>query len=411
MDEVTFSAVPDSTGKMPIEGDISSNGDFSGNTSGSGDSSGGTTPPEMPDGSTSGGSSSTSTSITYSAATSVTSAATQSDQTYTSSSADENAILIETDETVVISNPTVQKTGDSDGGDNCNFYGINSAVMAMGGGTTSITGGTVTADAKGANGIFSYGGNGGTNGAAGDGTTVYISDVTIETSGDNGGGIMTTGGGTTVAKNLTITTTGQSSAPIRTDRGGGTVSVSGGTYTSSGLGSPAVYSTADITVENATLTSNKSEGVCIEGQNSVALNDCTLTVSNTQTNGNAQFLDAVILYQSQSGDAADGTSTFSMSGGSLVNKNGHLFHVTNTTAVINLDGVNISDSGDGVILSVCDDGWSGASNVATLNASNQTLTGDILVGDDSTLTAVTTVSPVSEESSLAVVPATTASFS
>ena len=197
---------------------------------------------------------------------------------------------------------------------------------------------------------------------------------------------MTTGGGVTKASNLTITTTGQSSAPIRTDRGGGSVTVSGGSYTSSGLGSPAIYSTADIYVENATLTSNLSEGVCIEGQNSVALSNCTLTANNTRTNGNAQFLDAVILYQSMSGDADSGQSTFTMTNGTLVNQSGHLFHVTNTNAVINLNGVTIQDSGDKVILSVCDDGWSGASNIATLNASGQTLSGDILVGDDSTLT-------------------------
>ena len=197
---------------------------------------------------------------------------------------------------------------------------------------------------------------------------------------------MTTGGGKTVAKDLTVTTTGQSSAPIRTDRGGGNVTVTGGSYTSSGLGSPAIYSTADIVVSEATLTSNLSEGVCIEGQNSVALTNCTLTANNTSTNGNAQFLDAVMIYQSMSGDSAEGTATFSMTGGKLINQSGHLFHVTNTNAVINLNDVTIEDSGDGVLLSVCDDGWSGASNVATLNVSGQTLEGDILVGSDSTLT-------------------------
>ena len=344
---------------------------------------GGGTPPGGGD---SGGGSSSS-SVSYSAANSITSAGTYSSKTYTSSTADENSVLVSLSSgTVILTNPTVTKTGDSDGGDNCNFYGINSAVMAMGGATVSIAGGTVSADAKGANGVFSYGGNGGTNGAAGDGTTIIISDVTINTTGDNGGGIMTTGGGVTKASNLTITTTGNSSAPIRTDRGGGSVTVSGGSYTSSGLGSPAIYSTAEIVVEDATLTSNKSEGVCIEGENSVALTNCTLTANNTSTNGNATFLDAVILYQSQSGDAADGTSTFSMTGGTLINKSGHVFHVTNTNAVINLENVTIQDSGDGVLLSICDDGWSGASNIATLNASGQTLSGDILVGDDSTLT-------------------------
>jgi len=135
-----------------------------------------------------------------------------------------------------------------------------------------------------------------------------------------------------------------------------------------------------------TLTSNLSEGVVIEGQNSVALTNCTLTANTTQTNSNAQFLDAVILYQSMSGDADSGTSSFTMTGGVISNQSGHVFHVTNTNAVIELNNVNIVDNGDGVFLSVCDDGWSGASNVATLNASGQTLSGDILIGNDSTLT-------------------------
>ena len=258
-----------------------------------------------------------SSTVSYSAANSITSATIQSNQSYTSTTDAECALLVSVASgTVTLENPTVQKSGGpTNAGDNYNFYGINSGIMATGGGKVSIVGGTINTTGVGANAVFSYGGNGGTNGADGDGTTVYIENATIKTTASGSGGIMTTGGGKTVAKNLTITTTGQSSAPIRTDRGGGEVSVSGGTYTSSGLGSPAIYSTADITVEGAALTSNLSEGVCIEGQNSVVLNNCTLTASNTKTNGNAKFLDAVILYQSQSGDAADGTSTFSMSGG------------------------------------------------------------------------------------------------
>ncbi|MBR2789486.1 MAG: hypothetical protein IKD70_02545, partial [Eggerthellaceae bacterium] len=68
-------------------------------------------------------------------------------------------------------------------------------------------------------------------------------------------------------------------------------------------------------------------------------------------------------------------------------KSGHVFHVTNTNAIITLSGVTIvNENGDGILLSVCDDGWSGASNIATLKASGQILEGLILVGDDSTLT-------------------------
>ena len=329
---------------------------------------------------------SSSSSVSYSGAVEISSADSQSGQTYASSTTDESALLVSTSEAVTIENPTVTKSGSSDGGDNCNFYGLNAAVLVKGGSTTTITGGTITSDASGANGVFSYGGNGGSNGAAGDGTTVIISDTTITTSGSGSGGIMTTGGGITKAYNLTVTTSGQSSAAIRTDRGGGTVLVDGGTYTSNGLGSPAIYSTADITVENATLVSNLSEGVCIEGKNSITLTDCNLTATNTKCNGNAKFLDTIMIYQSMSGDADSGTSSFTMTGGRLTSNKGHVFHVTNTNAVINLSDVEIVNNDGDVLLSVCDDGWSGASNIATLNASDQTLSGMILVGSDSTFT-------------------------
>ena len=326
-------------------------------------------------------------SVTYDGATEITSAATQTGKTYTSSTADQSALLISTSDNVTIGNATVTKSGDSDGGDNCNFYGQNAAVLVKDGSTTTITGGTIKSDASGANGVFCYGGNSGQNGKTGDGTTLIIRDTTITTTGSGSGGIMTTGGGVTKAYNLTVTTSGQSSAPIRTDRGGGTVTVDGGTYTSNGLGSPAIYSTADITVSNAKLVSNLSEGVCIEGLNSITLNNCNLTANNTKRNGNATFLDSIMIYQSMSGDAASGTSSFTMTGGSLTSKSGHVFHVTNTNAVITLSGVKITNSDSAnVLLSVCDDGWNGGNNTATLNAKKQTLSGDILVGSNSKLT-------------------------
>ncbi len=322
----------------------------------------------------------------YVGATEITEAADASGESYESSTVDESALIVNTDADVTLTDITVSKTGSSDGGDSCNFYGLNAALLAMGGGTVTITGATITSDASGANGVFSYGGNGGQNGAAGDGTTVNISDSTITTTGDGSGGIMTTGGGVTYASDLTIETSGRSSAAIRTDRGGGSVVVDGGSYTTNGLGSPAIYSTADITVSNATLTSNLSEGVCIEGKNSITLVDCDMTANNTATNSNATFLDTIMIYQSMSGDADSGESHFTMTGGSLTSLSGHMFHVTNTNAVIALTGVELVNDGSDVLLSVCDDGWSGAGNVATLNAANQALTGTILVGDDSTLT-------------------------
>ncbi len=340
-----------------------------------------------PAGGPGGGPGGSSADIDYAGAEEISSADSQAGQTYASTASDESALLIRTADDVSISDPTVTKSGGSDGGDSCSFYGLNAAVLVMGGTTTTITGGTITSDAAGANGVFCYGGNGGTNGASGDGTTLIIRDTTIVTTGDGSGGIMTTGGGVTYACDLDVTTSGQSSAPIRTDRGGGTVTVEGGSFTSNGLGSPVIYSTADITVSNAVLTSNLSEGVCIEGLNSVTLIECDLTADNTRRNSNAAFLDSIMIYQSMSGDAASGTSHFTMSGGSLTSLSGHVFHVTNTSAVITLRSVDIvNEDADNILLSVCADGWSGGSNTATLRAAAQALNGAIKVGSDSCLT-------------------------
>jgi len=210
---------------------------------------------------------------------------------------------------------------------------------------------------------------------------------TLTFTGNGSGGIMTTGQGVTQASNLTVNTSGDSSAAIRSDRGGGTVTVDGGAYTTSGTGSPAIYATATITVSNATLTTTGSQGVVNEGGNTVILNDCTLNATNASLGSQDYFKNGVFLYQSMSGDASDGASVFTMTGGTLNNTTGHVFHVTNTSAAITLEGVTINNTdSEGVLISVCDDAWSGLTNAATINAIDQTLEGAVLVGSGSTCT-------------------------
>lgn len=240
-------------------------------------------------------------------------------------------------------------------------------------------------------------GQGGPGGGSfgGSGTTVNISDSTITTTADNSGGIQTTGGGTTNASNLTVTTSGNSSAAIRSDRGGGTVNVDGGTYTSNGYNSPAVYSTADITVKNAELTANNYEALVIEGENSITLEDCTVYGNMSDTNGTSsdENVHNVMIYQSMSGDAEVGTSSFSMTGGSLTSNNGDMFYITNTNCTLSLTGVKLTNKdSDGYLLNVTGNsashGWGSAgSNGAqvTFTADNQTLKGNIRVDSISTL--------------------------
>lgn len=313
-----------------------------------------------------------------------------SDETYESNTKDENTILVNGDVDVNMNNITVNKSGDSDGGDNTSFYGINSAILAKSGAIVIIKNSTINTNATGANGVFSYGGSATTNNSSNDGTTVTISDSTITTTKDNSGGIMTTGGGIMNAYNLIINTSGISSAAIRTDRGGGKVNVDGGTYTTTGQGSPTIYSTADIIVSNAKLIAKASEGVVIEGKNSVTLNNVTLTDTNNKLNGKSTTYKNIFLYQSMSGDASNGTSSFTSKNSKITTNKGDTFYVTNTTAVINLENNTITNNDkSGAFLRIKKDSWgnsgSNGGNV-TLKATNQLINGDIVIDSISTLT-------------------------
>ena len=299
-------------------------------------------------------------------------------ETYENNTDEEHAITADGEE-ASYSNIAVVKTGEASG-DEADFYGANAAIFATNGATLNLSEITVDTDGTHANGVFSYG----------EGTTVNISDSVIETSGNCSGGLMTTGGGTMNASNLLIHTTGNSSAAIRSDRGGGTVTVTGGSYTTEGTGSPVIYSTADITVSDAQMESTASQGVVVEGQNSVTLNNVTLTASNVKKNSDkSQWYQAVMIYQSMSGDADEGLASFAMNGGTLTNLNGDIFFVNNTTASIDLTGATIvNEDEEGVFLRAAAAGWgSEGSNGGhvTMTASKQTIDGDMIVDEVSSL--------------------------
>ena len=132
-------------------------------------------------------------------------AETEVNETITNSVDEEHAITAD-GETASYSNIAVEKTGDAEG-DEADFYGANAAIFATNGATLDLSEITVSTDGTHANGVFSYG----------EGTTVNISDSVIETTGNCSGGLMTTGGGTMNATNLTIHTTGNSSAASECD--------------------------------------------------------------------------------------------------------------------------------------------------------------------------------------------------
>lgn len=263
--------------------------------------------------------------------------------------------------------------------------GEETTTVDLSGATVTIQDATITSNAQGGNGVFSYG----------KGTTVNLSDSAITTQKDNSGGIQTTGGGTTNATNLTVETNGNSSAAIRSDRGGGTVNVEKGTYTSKGYNSPAVYSTANITVKNAALTAENSEALVVEGKNSITLENCDVSGSMSDSKGtsSSENVHNVMIYQSMSGDAETGTANFSMTGGKLTSSNGDQFYVTNTDCNITLSGVTlVNKDKNGKLLRVTGNsashGWGTAGKngaQVTFTADAQTMEGDMEVDTISTL--------------------------
>ncbi len=121
-------------------------------------------------------------------------------------------------------------------------------------------------------------------------------------------------------------------------------------------------------------------------------------MSDTQGTSSDENVHSVMIYQSMSGDADVGTSTFSMTGGSLTSNNGDMIYVTNTHCILTLSGVEIvNNESNGYLLLVSGNsgtrGWGSAgANGAQVEftADSQVLEGDIAVDTVSTLTLTMT---------------------
>ena len=390
---------------------------------------------------------------------------------YSSSSSDENAVLVKNNGVLKLANSIINKTGDtSTTGDDADFYGINSAILVNTNGSLDISNVKITTNSKGSNGIFvtnaessgssssnvaldgnglaesssgsgsdsSNGGtppsmpssgtgsdggtppemsdsNGGSEGGDSssmaasnqdsvDGTTeANIENVEITTYSDKSRGLDATYNGIINAKNVIINTNGQSCAALATDRGEGEVHVTNselntGVSKQSGRGSPIIYSTGNITVANSIGTAYVSQIACIEGKNSIELSNCDLSAAaggNRQDNGDYVDLGGVFIYQSMSGDADVGTSTFtakdsvlSILSDSDCYESAPMFHVTNTKAIINLEKTELN-FGSGTLLDVSGQSQWGTvgsnGGELTFKAKDETLDGNVIVDSISSL--------------------------
>lgn len=295
---------------------------------------------------------------------------------YTATDTDESAVEVSGTAKVIIEKANIQKqSGEASSADASSFRGVNAAVRVYEQGELTLRDSEITAEAPNATGVFAY-----------EDGVIVLEDCTVTVSGGGAGGVQVAGGGTLTGHNLTVTSA--SKAAIRSDRGGGTMVLDGGTYRSTGKnGCPAIYSTADITVSNAQCLSEQSRAVIIEGKNTVTLENVTIE-GNDQSTKEGSVKANVLLYQSASGDASEGTSVFTMTGGEMTARSGAMFYCTNTSSIINLKQaiLNLSDSGELLIVSAGRWGKDGKNGgQCTLNAEQQTLEGSISVDELSSL--------------------------
>ena len=325
-----------------------------------------------------------SSSVNSTGATTITAEQTLSGTIYKTTIADESAIKVSDGGVATIENSTIIKSGDSTNTENSEFYGVNSGILTTSNSTTTIKNSRISTDAKGANAVFATGTN----------AKVYVYDTTIETTGTSSArGLDATYGGCIEADNVTISTQGGSCATLATDRGEGTVIAKNSKLSTKGAGSPIIYSTGDITIENTEGTATGSQMCVIEGKNSATVKNSNISCNGT---GNRNNVDqaGIMIYQSMSGDAGTGTGTFNATDSTLEilsnsseYKTAPFFFITNTKAVINLEN-NTLRYGSNILLKVAaTNEWENSGNNGgnvTLNAKNQTLEGNVEVDNIST---------------------------
>ena len=287
------------------------------------------------------------------------------------------------------------REGDGNSDDSFNFYGLNSAVVAVGEGSTiEMKGCTVETDAEFANAVF----------ACDDAQITISQGITIRTSRNSSRGLYATCAGVVKATGpVSIHTQGAHCAALATDRGGGTVVVGTpgtkdpSTLRTEGSGSPCIYSTGDILAYHATGEAISSQAMVVEGKNTITIEGCTLSGKSPKHGG-------VMLYQSTSGDAKEGTSVLTMKDCTLRDNSGTaMFLVTNTHSIVNIEHCSLLDSQGKPLdadspLATCRDcngdghnwGRTGSNGgQLELNLTRQTLTGTLLANEPESVITVT----------------------
>lgn len=245
-------------------------------------------------------------------------------QRFDNTISDQNSFIGKNKATITIDSSVFDKTGNTSNDDNSNFRGQNAVVLGIEGSQTSIKNSNITSSSIGSNAVFA--------------------------------------------------TEGAHSATLATDRGEGTITAEAAKLITSDEGSPVIYSTGNIMVNNVNGIANNSEIGVVEGKNSI-----TLTNSNVTGYKDNGFM----LYQSFSGDAESGIARLKAAADSRWGKTGENgSHLTLRASNQELSGNIMADSISTIALDMTNE----SSLVGAVNADNTAKEVTVKLSKDSSWT-------------------------
>ena len=245
-------------------------------------------------------------------------------QRFDNTISDQNSFIGKNKATITINSSVFDKTGNTSNDGNSNFRGQNAVVLGIEGSQTSIKNSNITSSSIGSNAVFA--------------------------------------------------TEGAHSATLATDRGEGTITAEAAKLITSGEGSPVIYSTGNIMVNNVNGIANNSEIGVVEGKNSI-----TLTNSNVTGYKDNGFM----LYQSFSGDAESGIARLKAAADSRWGKTGENgSHLTLRASNQELSGNIMADSISTIALNMTNE----SSLVGAVNTANTAKEVTVKLSKDSSWT-------------------------
>jgi len=276
------------------------------------------------------------------------------DTTFVTEKMDQSVALIRKDASLEANKAVFKKMGGDVSSENYSInFGLNSAIALVGtNASLTLNNSGIRTESLGSNGVF----------LAAEGAKAVLKNLTVMTTSNGASGLFIRSNGSISAKEVEITTMGAYSPALTVNVG--SLTLSGGVLKTYGGGSPGIFSSGTVVVEDLIVNSEGSPCAVIDGKYRIQLKNTAL---------NMGMKKAVLLYQSNEDSAQPGSSNFSMTGGSLDAQTGMLFYSTNTQYEVLLSGVSILNSSKNtVLLKAASDKWgrknsNGAQGVIHLN--------------------------------------------